>query len=188
MRITEEETITGKELEKYLRQSMQFEYCTFKNCDFTGRNPSGISFLECEFIDCDLSGVELVDTGFKEVKFKSCKLMGLRFDQCSQFLLAMNFDRCKLDFSSFYQVKLAGAQVVNCSCLECDFVEANFSQGSFEGSDLTKATFDQTNLEKTIFTNAINIELDPERNQIKGATFDRDQLPGLLSKYELNIQ
>jgi len=188
MRITEEETITGKELEKYLRQSMQFEYCTFRNCDFTGRNPSGITFLECEFIDCDLSGAELVNTGFKEVKFRSCKLMGLRFDQCSQFLLAMNFDSCKLDFSSFYQLNLAGAQLINCSCLECDFVEANFSGGSFEGSDLTSATFDQTNLEKTNFTHAVNVQLDPERNQIKGATFERHQLPGLLSKYGLNIQ
>lgn len=187
MRITEEEIIEGKELESYLRKSMQFEYCQFKNCDFTGRNPSGITFLECQFIDCDLSGVELVDTGFKEVKFKSCKLMGLRFDQCSQFLLAMNFDSCKLDFSSFYQLNLAGAQLINCSCQECDFVEANFSEGSFEGSDLINATFDQTNLEKTIFTNALNLELDPEKNQIKGATFDTDQLPGLLSKYGIVI-
>lgn len=188
MKITEEEIINGKDLESFLKQSMQFEYCTFKNCDFTQRNPSGISFLECEFIDCDLSGVELVETGFKEVNFKSCKLMGLRFDQCSQFLLAMNFEQCKLDFSSFYQVNLKGAKVINCSCLECDFVEANLNEGSFEGSDLNGAIFDQTHLEKTNFSKAIQLQLDPQSNFIKGATFDRDQLPGLLLKYGLNIQ
>ena len=188
MRIIEDETITGKALESYLRQSMQFEYCTFKNCDFSGRNPSGMSFLECEFIDCDLSGVELVDTGFKEVKFKGCKLMGLRFDQCNKFLLAMQFDSCKLDFSSFFQLQLKGATVSNCSCLDCDFVQANFSEGSFSGSDLAGATFDQSNLEKTDFSGATNLVLDPEKNNIKGATLEHNQLAGLLTKYGLNIR
>ena len=187
MTITEDEVITGKELESFLRKSMQFEYCSFKNCDFTGRNPSGINFLECEFIDCDLSGVELVDTGFKEVNFKGCKMMGLKFDQCSQFLLAMNFDSCKLDFSSFYQLNLKGAQLINCSCIDCDFVEANFSEGSFSGSDLFGASFGQTKLEKTDFKNAINLIIDPETNNIQGAHFDRSQLDGLLSKYKLII-
>ncbi|NVK83072.1 MAG: pentapeptide repeat-containing protein [Cytophagia bacterium] len=188
MGITEEEVIHGKELESFLRKSMQFEYCTFKNCDFTGRNPSGITFLECEFIDCDLSGVELVNTGFKEVRFRSCKLMGLRFDQCNQFLLAMNFDACKLDFSSFFQVDLKGASIVNCSCLDCDFVEATFTGGSFSGSDLTGASFGQTNLEKVDFSNVINLVLDPEENKIQQAIIDRNQLEGLLAKYKLSIR
>lgn len=188
MRIIEDETISGKELESYLRQSMQFEYCTFKNCDFSGRNPSGITFLECEFIDCDLSGVGLVETGFKEVTFKSCKLMGLRFDQCSKFLLAMNFDSCKIDFSSFFQLNLKGISLINSSCIDCDFVEANFAEGNFTGSDLTGASFDQTNLEKADLSGAVNLVLDPERNNIKGAVLERNQLEGLLTKYGLNIR
>lgn len=188
MRIIEQETISGKALESYLKQSMQFEHCTFNNCDFSIRNPSGINFMECEFIDCDLSGVELVDTGFKEVRFKGCKLIGLRFDQCNKFLLSMQFDSCKLDFSSFFQLQLKGCTVINCSCIDCDFVEANFSESNFSGSDLTGATFDQSKLEKTDFSGAINLELDPERNSIKGATLERNQLAGLLTKYSLNIR
>ncbi|PWL28405.1 pentapeptide repeat-containing protein [uncultured Roseivirga sp.] len=188
MKITEDEIIKGQDLDKFLRQSMQFEYCTFKNCDFTQKNPSGITFLECTFVDCDLSGVELVDTGFKEVKFKSCKLMGLRFDQCNKFLLAMNFEDCKLDFSSFYQLNLQGAQVMNCSCLQCDFVEAKFSEGSFKNTDLSEATFDRTHLEKVDFSDCQNLLLDPEKNFISGAIIDRNQLPGLLAKYNLKIR
>lgn len=188
MKIIEEETIVGKDLESYLKRSMQFEYCTFKNCDFTQRNLSGFTFLECEFIDSDLSGIELVETGFKEVKFKNCKLLGLKFDQCSKFLLAMNFYDCKIDFSSFYQLSLQKANFYNCSCIECDFVAATLSEVSFEGSDLNGATFEGSNLEKANFSNAINVTLDPEKNQIKGATFDTIQLSGLLNKYQLNIK
>ncbi|WP_420385942.1 pentapeptide repeat-containing protein [Roseivirga sp.] len=187
MRITEEEIIEGKELESYLRKSMQFEYCQFKNCDFTSRNLSGFSFLECEFIDCDLSAVEMIDTGFKEVRFTNCKLMGLRWDQCKAFLLSINFNGCKLDFSSFYQLKLSEKDFTNCSCLDCDFAEADCSACDFGGTDLAGATFDQTNLENADFSGAQNLVLIPEKNKLKGARFDRDQLSGLLDHLQIVI-
>lgn len=188
MKITEDEVIQGKDLQSYLKTSMQFEYCTFKNCDFTANNLSGFSFLECEFQDCDLSRIELIDCSFKQVWFKGSKLMGLRFDQCNSLLLEMNFHSCILDYSSFYQLKLNETSFVNCSCENCDFTEADMQSADFSGTDLLGATFDQTNLEKVNFHNATGLLIDPEKNRLKGAKFNHAHLPGLLQKYGIVIQ
>ena len=187
MKITEEEAIKGSELQSCLKKSMQFEYCTFKNCDFTSYNLSGFSFLECQFQDCDLSRIELIDCSFKQVNFKDCKLMGLRFDQCNPLLLEMSFENCILDYSSFYKLNLSEASLANCSCKDCDFTQTNMSAADLNGADLLGSTFDGTDLQKANFHNATGLLLDPEKNNIKGAQFNSGHLPGLLQKYGIVI-
>ena len=187
MKITEDKVIHGKDLHSFLKTSMQYEYCTFKNCDFTANNLSGFSFFECEFQDCDLSRIELIGCSFKQVVFKGSKLMGLRFDQCNSLLLEMRFEECILDYSSFYQLKISGTSFENCSCKNCDFTEANMEATNLSGTDLSGATFDQTNLQKAIFHHATSLLIDPEKNKLRGAQFNTGHLPGLLQKYGIAI-
>ncbi|WP_425542813.1 pentapeptide repeat-containing protein [Algoriphagus jejuensis] len=71
--------------------------------------------------------------------------------------------------------------------METDFSQADLSGSNFSGSELSGTVFDQTNLEKADFREAVNYRIDPERNKIKGARFDLEGLPGLLGKWGIRV-
>lgn len=87
-------------------ESGEYESCHFENCDFAEVDLSEYDFIDCEFVDCNLSNVKLVKTGLKEVQFNHCKMLGIDFSGCKEFLLAMHFTDCQLNFSSFAALKL----------------------------------------------------------------------------------
>jgi uncharacterized protein YjbI with pentapeptide repeats len=70
---------------------------------------------------------------------------------------------------------------------DTDLAEADLSSAVFTDCDLEGAIFENTNLEKADFQTAINFVIDPESNKIKGAKFTAGGLPGLLTKYQLEI-
>ena len=92
-----------------------------------------------------------------------------------------------LNFSSFYQVDLSSSQFSQCQLKEADFTEANLSGVVLDECNLAGATFDQTNLEKTDFSSAVNYELNPDENKIRGAIFNKGGLAGLLRSYHIKI-
>jgi uncharacterized protein YjbI with pentapeptide repeats len=65
-------------------------------------------------------------------------------------------------------------------------------------TDLTGVIFDNCNLHKSVFVDAIankadfstsyNFTIDPERNKLKKAVFSEAGLKGLLEKYDLVIK
>jgi hypothetical protein len=58
----------------------------------------------------------------------------------------------------------------------------------FDNCDLTRAAFDNTNLEKADFRTAFNYSLDPEKNRIKKGRFAYPGITGLLNKYDIIIE
>jgi uncharacterized protein YjbI with pentapeptide repeats len=167
---------------------VDYEACSFINCNFADTDLSNISFIESEFSGCNLSTAKLVKTGFKDVRFKDCKLLGLHFDYCDSFLFEVNFENCTLNLSSFYQVKLKKTNFKNCILHEVDFVEADLSNSIFDQCDLNKAVFENTNLEKADLLTAYNYSFDPELNRIKKAKFSVPAVTGLLHKYDIDIK
>ncbi|SHI76380.1 Pentapeptide repeat-containing protein [Mesonia phycicola] len=165
----------------------EFDNCSFSNCNFGKMNLTGYNFLECDFTTCDLSLATLTDTSFNQAIFKDCKLLGLRFDACNDFLFAVNFINCQLNFSSFFQRKMKNTNFKDCKLISVDFTEANLENSNFENTTLTDAIFDRTNLSKCNFTTAQNFHIHPEQNQIKAAHFAKDNLSGLLLSYGLKI-
>ncbi|HEY5826187.1 MAG TPA: pentapeptide repeat-containing protein, partial [Cyclobacteriaceae bacterium] len=143
--------------------------------------------IDCEFRDCNLSMAKLRSTSLKEVKFKDCKLIGLRFDECQEFLFAVNFENCALNLSSFYRRKMKGTRFRNSTLHEVDFTEADISQSLLENCDLNGAIFDNTILEKADFRTAFNYSIAPDSNYIKKARFSVDGIAGLLDKYNIDI-
>ena len=101
-----EETFTSMDFTENPLAKGEYENCAFLNCNFSGTDLSGIRFSAGEFISCNLSLAKLVDTALREVNFKECKMLGLRFDQCNTLGLAVGFDQCSLNHSSFYKTKL----------------------------------------------------------------------------------
>lgn len=70
---------------------------------------------------------------------------------------------------------------------EADFTDADHSSSRFDQCNLTRALFENTNLVKADLRTALNFSIDPERNKLKKARFDRMGLTGLLEKYDLVI-
>jgi fluoroquinolone resistance protein len=165
----------------------EYERCTFNGCNFSGNDLSHINFTECTFNGCNLSLAKLTNTGMRDIIFSDCKLLGLHFEDCSDFLFAVNFDTCILNLSSFFKQKLKKTFYKNCSLHEVDFTEADLSNAIFDNCDLSGAKFEKTNLEKADLRTSFNYSIDPEINKIKKAKFSIVGIAGLLDKYDIEI-
>jgi fluoroquinolone resistance protein len=163
----------------------EYEGCTFENCVFTNSDMNHIVFQDCLFESCDISMAQLKGTSLRDVKFKNCKMLGLRFDSCNPFLLSLTFEKCILDFSSFFRLNIKKTIFRDSKLEDVEFVEADLTDAVFSGSDLNRAVFGGTVLEKADFRGAYNYSLDPENNRIKKAKFSLQQAAGLLVKYNI---
>jgi fluoroquinolone resistance protein len=165
----------------------QYESCEFANCNFASVNLSGVVFIDCRFVECDLSLSKLDNAAFRDCHFKKCKMLGLQFDKCNAFLFRINTENCTLNLSSFYGMNLTKHIFTGSMLHEVDFTSANLTSSVFSDCDLTGAVFESSVLEKTDLTSAYNYIIDPERNNIKKARFSISGLPGLLMKYNIEI-
>src|ERR1035441_6962702 len=96
----EEKTFEKEDLTQTPLDTGEYEQCTFLNCDFSNGDLSNSTFYKCNFIECNLSLAKLKNTTFNEAHFKDCKMLGLHFDDCNNFLFAINFDHCILNLRS----------------------------------------------------------------------------------------
>ncbi len=182
-----DETYIGIDFTTKELQTTDYDNCEFVECNFAGTDLKDFSFEDCSFKSCDFSNAGIQNTAFKNIKFSSCKLIGLQFDTCNPFLLAFSFDSCILNYASFYQLKIPGTFFSNCMLIETDFTETDLSGAIFKACNFGGAMFGNTRLEKANFGDSVDIVLDPDQNQLSGASFDLDSLPGLLLKYGIKI-
>jgi fluoroquinolone resistance protein len=166
----------------------EYENCTFNACDFSNADFTGFKFIDCVFRQCNLSMVTLGKTVFRDVKFIQCKMLGLRFENCSEFGLSIGCEHSILNHSSFYGAKIKKTSFRSCQLQEVDFTNADLTASDFDNCDLTDATFEKTNLEKCDFSTALGFSIDPEINQMRKAKFSIEGLPGLLHKYNIEIE
>lgn len=166
----------------------EYEGCVFYSCNFSSISLVGFTFSDCAFVDCNLSMVNLAEATLNDVRFKGCKLLGLRFDCCNEFLFDVTFDSCVLNFSSFYKRKVRKIRFHNSSLLEVDFTEADLAGAQFADCDLNGSVFFMSNLEGADFRTAVNYSIDPDSNRLKKAKFSLEGLPGLLSKFGIEVE
>lgn len=175
----------------YLGQKLvqtEFNTCTFQNCDFSNADLSNSDFVNCRFDNCNFTLAKMTGLGLKNVHFAGCKLVGITFDTCSDFLFSVEFQKCVLDYASFFEKKMKKTKFEDCSLKEVDFSAADLSMAVFLNCDLSQAVFQQTNLEKADFRTAFNYSLNPEANKIKKAKFSLSGIVGLLGKYDIIIE
>lgn len=165
-----------------------YENCTFLNCNLSNADLSNITFIDCHFTNCNLSLANLSRTGFQNIKFKDCKLLGLHFQNCNEFLLALDFESCNLNLASFYKLKLKKTAFRNTSLQEADLTEADLSAALFDNCDLARATFENTLLEKADFRTSYNYSIDPQSNRIRKAKFAMSGIRGLLDRYDIDVE
>lgn len=165
----------------------RYTECRFININFTNSDLSKRTFIDCVFQECDMSLLQLKDCGMQNAQFTQCRLMGVRFDQCKPFLLKFTFDNCLLDLASFAGLKIPETQFNNSSLRETDFSKTDLSGSLFRNCNLERAVFSGTNLQSTDLTSAFNLTIDPEVNNIRKAKFTIQSLPGLLTRYNIEI-
>jgi fluoroquinolone resistance protein len=166
----------------------EYEGCKFVSCNLANADLTEVVFLKCEFVTCNLSLVKLVHTAFRDVKFTECKILGMHFENCSDFGLAVWFDNCILDQSSFYKTKLIKTSFINSKLIAVDFTQCDLTGSVFDRCDLLRAKFEKTNLEKVDFLTSFNYSIDPELNRVRKAKFSNLGLAGLLDKYDIDIK
>jgi uncharacterized protein YjbI with pentapeptide repeats len=118
--------------------------------------------------------VKLVNTGLRDIRFSDCKMLGLHFEDCSDFLFAVHFDKCILNLSSFFKQKLKKTIFKDCS----DFLFAVH----FEKCILNLSSFFKQKLKKTIFKECSLHEVDFTEADCSQANFDNCDLTG--AKFE----
>jgi len=188
-----EHTITNKEIsnsdliERPLANG-EYEKCTFRNCDLSSADLSGILFVNSEFAGCNLSLAQLNKTTFRDVVFRECKMLGLQFQNCNKFAISFSFHHCVLNHSSFYQMKLKGTVFSHTLLHEVDFAGCDLTTAAFDTCDFSGAVFDRTILERADLRTAYNYSIDPEINKIKKAKFSLPAVTGLLHKYNIDIE
>ena len=160
----------------------EFEDCVFKNCDFSNSDFSNNTFMDCEFINCNLSMAALGG------HFSNCKLLGIQFNSCADFMFAVSFTDCILDYASFSNKKMPKTKFNSCSMKEVSFIGTNVSNSVFDNCNLENAVFNDTELKEVNFLTAYNYKIDPEFNSMRKAKFSMQGIPGLLDKYDIKIQ
>jgi fluoroquinolone resistance protein len=183
----ESKTFEKADFTKQALPKGEYENCIFSNCDFSDSDLSERRFLSCEFIECNLSLAKLNKTALQEINFKNCKMLGLKFEDCDDFILSFIFDNCILNHSSFYKLKIKKTIFRNSQMQEVDFLGSDLAGATFDNCELTKAIFEHTNLEKADFRTSYNYSFDLDANQVKKAKFSLSGVPGLLQKYDIEI-
>ncbi|AHJ99871.1 pentapeptide repeat-containing protein [Hymenobacter swuensis] len=166
----------------------EFEQFHFIGFDLSQADLAGRRFSECLFENCNLAGASLANTSLQNVAFESCKLLGLQFTSCRDMLFDVHFDRCQLDYASFWGKVMPNTRFVSCSLQEVDFTRADLTNAVFQECQLRGAIFSQTRLPGVDFRTAQGMVLDPEQNELKQARFALQSLPGLLGKYGLVVE
>jgi uncharacterized protein YjbI with pentapeptide repeats len=168
-------------------KNLEFDNCTFTEIDFSNSEFISCKFNECTFSNCNLSSIQLNNSQLNDVSFVDCKVLGVHFEECSDFLFSVSFDACNLDYCTFYKKKLVQTTISNSSLKQVDFSEADLSKSSFNNSNLFETLFYRTNLTEADFRTAQNFSIHPLENQLKKAKFSRENLEGLLEKFQLKI-
>ncbi len=160
------------------------ELCLFCDCDLTGAAMQGLRFIDCRFERCNLSMAKAnAGTGFQNAAFVECKLTAFPFAVCREMLFEVSFERCRLDYASFFGKKMPKTRFDGCDLTEADFTQADLTGSAFSECNLDRALFSQTQLANADFTTATGYLIDPTFNPMKGARFSREGLPGLVAGF-----
>lgn len=165
-----------------------YDNCTFRGCNFSQSDLSGINFTDCLFEECNLGNARLLNSTLNDVRFRECKMPGLGFETTSPYLFTVEFTGCQLDYSSFFQRKLKKTLFDNCSLKQVDFTDTDLTEAVFRQCNFDKAKFENTLLEKADLRTSFGYSIDPELNRISRARFAWPALLGLLEKYRIEAE
>jgi uncharacterized protein YjbI with pentapeptide repeats len=159
---------------------IEFTECVFEKCILSGMAFQHCAFIDCRFISCDLSGITVKDTKFMQARFTDSKAIGINWTVASPFNLTLEFERCVVDYSVFFGLKIAKFKLERSRAYEVDFQEAQLKDASFQESDLLGSKFMQTDLRGATFKRAQNYAIHPKFNKLGDTVFSFPEALALL--------
>jgi fluoroquinolone resistance protein len=165
-----------------------FERCIFRKIKCPEIRLINVTFVDCAFEDCDLARADLTGSTFNDLRFDQCDLRGTDFTVLNKSLLRMAFRQCRLDYASFFQMKLQGLVLENCSVREALFEGASLRQSSFVKSKVEGCNFMRADLTNTDFRGAEGLVVDFNSAKCKGLKITIWDATGILRAYGLDIE
>lgn len=165
----------------------EYECCIFNSCIFAKADLRNIKFTDCTFNECDLSMVNFFGTGLRSCLFNNCKMLAIAVHEVNKFLLSFKANKCNFNHSSFANLDLKKSSFSECQFEECNFENTNLSACKLEKCDFPRADFYNTNLQGTDLSTCTNFIINPDENQISKAIFSKENIAGLLGKYDIEI-
>ncbi len=187
--LLEDARLTNQDYSQRLIQFRDARNCTFTKCSFTESTLRECGFINCTFVRCDLSLGHVNGSRFRDVRFEECKLLGVNWSEATwektTLVKAIAFDKCALNYGSFFGLKLHQLRLTDCTAHEVDFAEADLTSAVFTGTDLNGSRFHHTNLTQADFTGATQYSIAANVNTLKKTKFVLPEALSLL--YSLDI-
>lgn len=172
------------ELPEGCYKDIEFEECNFSDCDFSGTKFQSCKFINCDFTRCNLSLLSLNNSRVFGVTFLESKLVGVDWTRATWAIhhidFELRFQRCILNDSSFFGLRLNRLVLDECKLHDVDFREGDFKESSMNYCDFNNSLFMRTNLQNADFCESTGYAIDVLENQVKGAKFSRFEALSLL--------
>ncbi|MCA9563368.1 MAG: pentapeptide repeat-containing protein, partial [Myxococcales bacterium] len=141
--------------------------CTFRKCQFSSTTFERCTFEDCRFEDCELSLFVPDDSSLQGVNFLRCKVDGVDWSRANALGFDVRFVESRLDYSSFSGMRLQGLHILESTAIETVFSHVDLSRASFDGTDLAGAVFEGATLTDTDFRQAKNLFISSTTNTVK---------------------
>ncbi|MET4695204.1 pentapeptide repeat-containing protein [Endozoicomonas lisbonensis] len=182
----QDEDLKNKDI-KYI----EFDSCSFINCDLSESTFEKCKFIDCLFDKCNLSLVKITYSRFLDVSFTNSKVIGVDWTKATWANICpsspISFRKCIINDSSFFGLVLPEIIIEECKAHDVDFREGSFREGQFDYSDLTRSVFNNTNLTSASFLEASNYDIDINFNNVKKARFTRYEATRLLESLDIEL-
>lgn len=184
-------TFTGLDLSGQSLKDIEFESCSFIDCNFTDAVLRGVRLIECSFTDCRLNHVKLPSARFRGVVMERCKAVGINWTTVEWSRLSrsseLTFRQCVLTESVFFGLSLEDLVMQSCKAHAVDLREAQLKNADLSFTDFSDALFGRTNLTGADFTEATNFDIDVLNNVMKASKFSRLEAARLLAGLDIEI-
>ena len=185
-----EESFAGLDYANNKFIAITFDNCVFSRCDFSASEFRTCKFRDCSFKNCNLSLTNFPSSQFLNVHFEECKIIGVNWAYCAWSLIKLTFPlifkSCNISQSSFMELNLHDAQIVDSIVRDVDFRGCNLQNATLTGNDFQNSLFVKTDLTKANFRNSINYSISLVDNNVTKAKFSMPEAMSLL--YSLNIE
>jgi uncharacterized protein YjbI with pentapeptide repeats len=127
-----------------------------------------------QFTECNLGMLRWREGKISRVWFSDCKFLGAKFERV--VLEHVTFTNCKLDYSTFSQVRASGPVMFDrCSLREVDFEGCNLALALFDQCDLFLASFGRGGYARCDLRGS-DLSTVKGVNNLKSVIIDRSQL------------
>ena len=181
----------GLDLSAQTFERLEFEACSFINCDFSDATIHNSRFIECDFTDCTLNNLKLPSTRLRSVTFERCRLVDVNWTTLEWSRLStsaeLTFRDCVLTDSSFHGLVMNELVMQSCKAHGVDFRDTKLKKADLSFTDFTNAQFGRTDLTDADFTEATGFDIDVLNNVMTLSKFSRHEAARLLSGLDIEV-